>query len=129
MLAPGAQVLKTLYLANTGAAGNRVVDISVQSRSTSSEESDNALEHPDVTEHLQTLLVPTVDPIEISHTIAYTRPLNEWPGLADLRTFDAEFWDDRCGGGALISSKLVCIGQSEIEIESIRLKREVCIST
>jgi trafficking protein particle complex subunit 11 len=129
VLAPGLRVLKTLYLVNTGAAGHRMVDISVQSRSTDSEEIDESLEFQDVTDTLQTLIVPTVDPIEISHTVTYTRSLSEWPGLADLRTFDTDFCDDRRGGQALIKSKMVCVGPSEIEIESIRLEREVGITT
>lgn len=77
VLASGVCALKTLYLVNTGAAGNRMVDISVQSRSlTDSEETDGSLEFQDVTETLQTLIVPTVDPIEISHTVTYTRSLS-----------------------------------------------------
>lgn len=127
MLASGARILKTLYLVNTGAVGNRMVDISVQSKSTSFEETD--LEFLDITETLQTLIVPTVDPIKISHGITFTRSIREWAGLADLRIFDIDFWDDRCGGEALIDSKMICIGPSEIEIESIRLEREVRIFT
>ena len=128
MLAPGVHVIKTLYLVNTGAAGNRMVDISVQSRSTNSEAIDDSLEFQDVTETLQTLVVPTVDPIEMSQIVTYMRSLGEWPGLADLRTFDTDFWDDRCSGEALITSKIVCVGPSKIEIESIRLEKEVRIS-
>ena len=129
VLASGARILKTLYLVNTGAAGNRMVDISVQSRSTSSEATNDDLESLDVTEILQTLLVPTMDPIEISHSVTYTRPISEWLGLADLRTFDTSFWDDRCGGEALINSKMIYAGPSDIEIESIRLEREVRLSS
>jgi trafficking protein particle complex subunit 11 len=129
VLASGAHILKTLYLVNTRAAGNRMVDISVQSRSTSSEATDDDLETLDVTEILQTLLVPTVNPIEISHGVTHTRSTGEWLGLADLRTFDTDFWDDRCGGEALIDSKMICVGPSEIEIESIRLEREVRVSS
>jgi hypothetical protein len=113
---------------NTGAAGNRMVDISVQSRPTSSEETDDSLEFQDVTETLQTLIVPAVDSIEIDQTVTYSHSPSEWPGLADLRTFDADFWDDRFGGEALITSKIACVGPSGVEIESIRLEREVCTS-
>jgi hypothetical protein len=128
VLASGVRVTKPLYLLNTGAAGNRMVDISVQSRPTGSEETDDSLEFQDVTETLQTLIVPTVDSIEINQTVTYSHSPSEWPGLADLSTFDTGFWDDRFGGEALITSKITCVGPSEIEIESIRLEREVYTS-
>jgi hypothetical protein len=105
-----------------------MVDISVQSRPTGSEEIDDSLEFQDVTEILQTLIVPTVDPIESHHTVTYTRSTSEWTGLADLRTFDTDFWDNRHGSEALINSTMLCVGPSAIEIESIRLGREVCVS-
>jgi trafficking protein particle complex subunit 11 len=127
VLASGARVLKTLYLVNTGATGNRMVDISVQSRSTGSEETEDGLETQDISDTLRTLIVPTVDPIEITHVVTYSRSLNEWPGVADLRTFDTDFWEGRCGSEALIKSKIMCVGPSEIEIESIRMEAEVSI--
>src|ERR1700691_4065044 len=70
---PGVDVLKTLYLVNTGAAGDRILDISIQSRtmpkpspSGSTPISPDSQSYPsDTSEALQTLTVPTVNPITV----------------------------------------------------------------
>ncbi|KAF5372683.1 hypothetical protein D9615_009870 [Tricholomella constricta] len=73
VLAPGVSAVKTLYLVNTGAPGDRVIDISVQSRSTEAEADPAEPEGQDLTETLSTLVIPTVDPIKVSQTISFTR--------------------------------------------------------
>lgn len=128
VLKPGANCVKTLMMSNAGPPGNRVLDVSVRSRSPSDhpeqveETADDGLQN-DTTEILHTLIVPTVEPFKMSQEIVYRRSTSEWPGVADLRTFDGDHWDDR-GGEAIVNVRVGCSGPWPIEIESIVLERE-----
>lgn len=102
-----------------------MIDISIQSRSTDEFDPTQDPETQDVTETLRTLIVPTVYPIKITHDIAFARRPGDWPGLADLRTYDGDFWDDQSGSEALIDTTIECAGPSGIHIESITLERQV----
>ncbi|KAF5386217.1 hypothetical protein D9615_002311 [Tricholomella constricta] len=115
VLAPGISAVKTLYLVNTGAPGDRVVDISVQSRSTEAEADSAEPECQDLTETLRTLVIPTVDPIKVSQTISYTRGLAEWPGLADLNTFDGNIWNYSRTSEALVRTTFESAGPSAVQ--------------
>lgn len=130
IVAPGVNALKTLYLVNTGAAGDRTLDISIQSRSipksSSSAESSDVPAYPsDTSEALQTLTVPIVNPIKLSYDVGYTRALAERPGLAHLQTFEGDFWDDGEGGEALVSVRMEVVGPWSLEIQSVNLIRQV----
>lgn len=137
ILGPGVNVVKTLYLVNTGAAGDRVLDISIQSRaiSKSSPEAspttpispDTQAYRSDTSETLQTLTVPTIDPIKVSYGVGYRRPLTERPGLANLTTFEDEFWDDGEGGEALVNATMEVVGPWSLEILSAKLIHKVRI--
>ncbi|KII95624.1 hypothetical protein PLICRDRAFT_662357 [Plicaturopsis crispa FD-325 SS-3] len=133
VVAPGVNVLKTLHLINTGAAGDRVLDISVQSRSTATPapvESPTSPEYPasaalvDTNEILQTMVVPTAAPFKVTRHVSYRRALGEGPGLADLRTYEGDFWDDRDGGEAIVTTTLECTGPWGVDIESLKLDRK-----
>jgi trafficking protein particle complex subunit 11 len=133
-LAPGASAIKILHLVNTGAVGDRMIDISVQSRSTASashvENEDDTVNSPgvlDVTDTLRTVSIPTVDPFNFQTNTIYRRPLRQQPGLGDMRTFDKEYWDDSDGGEAFISSVFKCEGPWNLEIESFILSRMVSV--
>jgi hypothetical protein len=130
VVAPGVNVLKTLYLVNSGAAGDRTLDISIQSRTmpkfSSSDSLHNSQTYPsDTSEALQTLTVPTVNPIAVSYNVGYRRALAERPGLANLTAFDGEFWDDTNGGEALVSARMEIMGPYNLNVESVRLNRQV----
>ncbi|RDB24899.1 Trafficking protein particle complex subunit 11 [Hypsizygus marmoreus] len=123
-LAPGVSVVKTLHLTNTGAAGDRVVDISIQSRTLGSAADPENFELHDTTETLRTVVVSTVEPLKVTQTIVYRQGLGEWPGLADLRTFDGDFWDHNQAGEAVVNTRIECVGPFALEVESIRLERQ-----
>jgi trafficking protein particle complex subunit 11 len=136
-IAPGINVTKTLYLSSSGAPGNRMVDISIRSQSTTSTTSTTAPlesmsegsaapgELADASESLQTLFVPTVEPFTISFGVVYRRALGERYGLADLETFEPTFWDDGEGGEAEIDSKIVFSEPWGLEVVDARLKKQV----
>jgi hypothetical protein len=124
-LTPGVSVVKKLYLLNSGAVGDRMVDISIQSRSTNDFDATQDLEIQDVTETLRTLTVPTIEPLQVTQSVVYMRRSNKWPGLADLRSYDADFWDDRSGSEALIETTIECAGPLGLHIQSITLERQV----
>lgn len=135
VLQPGVSVIKTLHLLNTGSAGDRTIDVSIQSRSTASAFSPTTPVYPtspsvgttpqDSNETLQTLVIPTVRAIEMDHSVTYKRSLAPQMGVSDLRTFGGDYWDDAIGGEALITSTLRCNGPWSLKFESIRLDRKV----
>jgi hypothetical protein len=130
-------VLKTLYLINAGAPGDRILDISIQSRtiprslsSVSASVSRDSQSYPsDTNEALQTLTVPTLAPITILYDVGYRRALTKRPGPADLALYDSEFWDDREGGEALISAKMEVMGPYSLDILGVKLIRHVSCGT
>ena len=139
VLAPGVTIVKTLHLFNTGASGDRMIDISIQSRTVISgnngsdhagdreddEDFDGETSSHDSMEHLHMIVIPTTNPFKLSHSVVYRPALEPWPGLANLETFDKTFWDDRRGGQALVTATLSCVGPSSLIIESLRLERQV----
>ena len=141
VLAPGVTIVRTLHLFNTGASGDRMIDISIQSRATTTsklesdqaedqeededEDNDGETSSHDSMEHLHMIVIPTMNPFKLTHNVAYRHTLDPWPGLANLETFDEAFWDDRRGGEALVSATLSCVGPSSLNIESLKLDRRV----
>ena len=135
-LPPGVNVSKTLYLVNTGAPGDRALDISIRSQIKSKSppvslpaatpsSPETSADVFDTSETLQILTIPTVIPIKITYDVGYKRPLADRPGIANLKTFEDEFRDDGEGVEALISSRLETVGPWCLELLSIELDREV----
>ncbi|OCH86086.1 hypothetical protein OBBRIDRAFT_890731 [Obba rivulosa] len=132
VIPPGASLLKTIYLCSSGVAGDRTIDISVQSRSTATPEPSSPaspslsadISLVDKGETLQTLVVSAVEAFKLEHDVTYRRSLRPQPGPSDLRTFDADYWDDRDGGEAIVASTFVCSGPSSVAVEAIKLIRE-----
>lgn len=121
-----------MYLGCSGAVGDRVVDISVQSRTSSSAEPTTPVtpQSPSVTidagETLRTLVVPTVDPITVTHHVSYRQSTKPATGLGSLDAFESDYWED--AGEAYVTTTMACVGPSGVYVESIKLLREVCIS-
>jgi len=115
-ITPGATTLKTLYLKNTGGAGDRVLDISIQSRSPIPQ---------DTSEVLRTLSVPTVAPINVEYGVKYLYARRPLPGLTQLHTYENDYWDDGDGGDALVRARMACSGPWGISVETARLVRKV----
>lgn len=115
-IVPGATTHKTLYLTNTGGVGDRILDISLQSRSPVAQ---------DTSEVLRTLSVPTVAPMKVEYGVKYVHARRPLPGLTDLRTYESDYWDDGEGGEALIKARMVCAGPWSLSVETVRLVRKV----
>lgn len=115
-ITPGATTLKTLYLKNAGGAGDRVLDISIQSRSPIAQ---------DTSEVLRTLSVPTVAPINVEYGVKYLYASGPLPGLTQLHTYENDYWDDGEGGEALVRARMACLGPWGISVETTRLVRKV----
>ncbi|KIK09233.1 hypothetical protein K443DRAFT_671719 [Laccaria amethystina LaAM-08-1] len=131
VLGPGASGKKTIHLFNSGAGGERMIDVSIQSRPNDSEDetnedddNENDLLSDDKTETLRTLVIPTVNPFKVTSDVSYRHKQEPWPGLANLQTFDAKFWDDRRGGEAIASMKFECTGPWNLLLDSVTLERE-----
>ncbi|OBZ70000.1 Trafficking protein particle complex subunit 11 [Grifola frondosa] len=134
VIGPGVGIVKTLYLINAGCAGDRTVDISVQSRSTASPSSPitpNSPSSPSIArvidrgETLRTLVVPAIEPIEVTYEVSYRRSLNPQPGLADLETYKDGYWDESNSADAIVTNTISCAAPSVIMVESISLRPQV----
>lgn len=143
VLAPGVSTVKTLHMFNTSAGGDRVVDVSIQTKAVipkgddvgsvdddadSEEGDDEDVISRDMMEHLSLLVVPTINPVDVSFSISYERDTSPWAGLTDLATFEDSFWDCRRGGNAIVTLTLTCVGPWNLLIENIDLERKVCVT-
>ncbi|KAG2153198.1 Gryzun, putative trafficking through golgi-domain-containing protein [Suillus clintonianus] len=129
-IAPGVSATKTLYLVGSGAPGDRMLDISIQSTSiqpVSMSKGDDDAEprnssslgaHAtvDSCEKLQTIVIPTSGALAVTYDVAYSRSKNAIPALADLSTVEDDFWDDSYGGE--------CSAPCGLVIESLKLHRQ-----
>ena len=112
-----------------------MIDISIQSRATTAAPSNDIAHSPhdgpssaarlDVSETLQILIVPTVEPIKVAYETVYRRALGPRLGLADLRTFESEFWDDWQGGEGVVSARMECAGPWSLEVVSVEMVKQV----
>lgn len=131
VLEPGAETVKTLYLLNTGVVGDRTLDVSIRSQSTTqlpSSLSARTLEgtaSSDTNEKLHTLVIPVTQAIKITSNVTYQRSLQSQAGLADLRTYGNELWEDRVSGEATITSTFQCTASCGLRLESIQLENQV----
>jgi trafficking protein particle complex subunit 11 len=135
-LAPGVSAVRTLYLNCSVAAGDRIIDLSIQSHNTAYDPSSASFVIPqspsltpvDTGETLRTLVVPTIDPITVEYSVKYRRNPSAQLGLAELSTYDGDYWDESLGGIAIIGTTWTCSGPHGIRVESVTLSRGVCLS-
>lgn len=135
VLEPGVESVKTLYLLNTGVVGDRTLDVSIRSQPAASlpasptpQTADSAGLH-DVNETLQTLVVPTTQAIKITSNVTYQRSLQPHPGLADLKTYGNDFWEDTVSGEAIITSIFRCAASCGLKLEGIQFENQVRFMT
>ncbi|KAG9221235.1 hypothetical protein CCMSSC00406_0008930 [Pleurotus cornucopiae] len=128
-LSPGVSAVKVLHIVSTGAPGDRLVDVSIQSKppanhlqDESDAEGDSRL--VDLSEMLQTIAIPTVAPFKYSYGISYQHSIAGPAGLADLRTFESDYWDSSSGGEAVVCLNVEFIGPWPLTIESLDLVRK-----
>ena len=131
VMEPGAETVKTLYLLNTGAVGDRTLDVSIRSQSTARlpsspvhQTSESAGPY-DTNETLHTLVIPTTQAIKITSNVAYQRSLKPQAGLTDLRTYGNDLWEDSASGEATITSTFQCAASCGLRLENIRLENQV----
>lgn len=137
-IAPGVSATKTLYLVGSGAPGDRMLDVSIQSTSaqpgSTSKSDDDAVprsssslgEHAaiDSCEKLQTIVIPTSGALTATNDVAYRRSKNAMPALADLSTVEDDFWDDSHGGVAVVTTRIECSAPCGLVVESLKLHRK-----
>jgi len=114
---------------------------------------DEEEEEEETMEHLEVLVVDAVEPFRVEYEVMYAHssfPTSSsgtgtgWAGLADLKTFDASWWDERGRGAGEVAvcGKVIVGGVSEgdagegaekgddlervIVVESVELDRVVC---
>ncbi|KAI0776280.1 Gryzun, putative trafficking through golgi-domain-containing protein [Trametes elegans] len=131
LLAPGVSVLKKLHLTNAGVPGERIVDISVQSHSTTQQPvspvspvSPSAPPLVDRSETLRTLAVAAVQPLEVEYAVEYRRPTRPQPGISDLTTFDGGNRDEAAAVEAVVTSTIVVVAPVGLVIEGVVLHRK-----
>ncbi|EPQ55211.1 hypothetical protein GLOTRDRAFT_41884 [Gloeophyllum trabeum ATCC 11539] len=132
ILAPSVNVFKTLYLTSTCAPGDRMLDISIQSRSTASLTEPKSPVSPatdssvslDTSEELHTLIVPTVEAIKVNHEVTYRRTLDESQDIDSISAPDADFLTRAHGIHAVVATTLECVGPWGLSIERVTLHRK-----
>lgn len=132
IIAPGVSASKTLYLVGSGAPGDRMIDISIQSTSVqvASMTNDDDAEHPrssssssthaavDACEKLQTILIPMSRALSVTYDVSYRRSKNAIPAEDDV-------WGDSYGGVAIITARIECSAPCGLLIEGLKLHRQV----
>ena len=116
-----------------GNGGQRVLDISIQSRAVSpttpstptDRESELELPEADINsdfkEHLQTIVIPTVAPFEVVTNTLYHRITEPLRPMLDLDAFDgADFQSDV---QATVTTKVVANGPWDLEVQSIKVSQ------
>ncbi|KAI6029321.1 Gryzun, putative trafficking through golgi-domain-containing protein [Pisolithus microcarpus] len=133
IIAPGASVRKTFILVASGAAGNRTIDVSVQSNASSTlptvhrptglsmSSSTSSLAANDTNEFLRTLVIPATAPFSVTHDVEYQVSLCPARPLSELSTLGGDTWD---GGEVIIMTKLECMAPCGLEVEGLELKRQ-----
>jgi trafficking protein particle complex subunit 11 len=124
-LGAGEKVAKTICLTSTGGAGDRSLDLSFQSSSSSDSPPSETEQAAEATELLQSLVVPTVHPFKTEQKISYRRTSKATRGTLDLATFEGDFWDDSDGGEAVITTSISCTGPWGTKVEGFKLVRKV----
>ncbi|KAG6382017.1 Gryzun, putative trafficking through golgi-domain-containing protein [Boletus reticuloceps] len=137
---PGVSVVKTMVLVSSGAPGDRTIDISVQSRTTtepvpsqsrsqarspspSLSETLDASQDYDMGEVLRTLLIPTSSVFVVHQDVAYQRSLRPPPALADLFVLEDPHGEARAGGEAVVMTVVECAAPCGVELEKVALHR------
>ncbi|KAJ7647712.1 Gryzun, putative trafficking through golgi-domain-containing protein [Roridomyces roridus] len=123
VLQPGSSAVKTLRIISSGGAGDRMIDVSIQSTALGGRQTENP-ELQDMTETLQTLVVPTLDAFKVDFGLLHRRALGPRAEVADLRTYEYDFWDDSDGGEAVITTRVECTGPWGLEVSSVKLHRQ-----
>lgn len=125
VIKPGVVVAKTLHLLSHDTAGDRVLDISVQTRIPGSSSSDQDDSEGDVTENLQTVSIPTVDAFHLTQDVTYQHNEREWTVLTDLRSYEEDYEEYERGIEATIVTDISIVGPWSIYIECIKFDNEV----
>ncbi|KAF8119758.1 Gryzun, putative trafficking through golgi-domain-containing protein [Boletus edulis] len=140
MVQPGVSVVKTMVLVNSGAPGDRTIDISVQSRTTtgpvpsqsrsparspspSPSETLDASQDYDMGEVLRTLLIPTSSVFVVHQDVAYQRSLRPPPALTDLFVLEDPHGEARAGGEAVVTTVVECAAPCGVELEKVALHK------
>ena len=126
-----------MVLMSSGAAGDRTIDVSVQSSATVlgasqasarapspslSETADDVRNH-DTGEVLRTLVIPTSSAFVVRQDVAYQRSLEPPPGLADLGVLEAPW--ECVSGEAVVTTVVECTAACGVEVEGVTLCRTV----
>ncbi|KAF5354759.1 hypothetical protein D9756_005506 [Leucocoprinus leucothites] len=124
---PGVAVVKTLHLLSQGAAGDRILDISVQTKvpeglSPGDQETQESRE--DTMENLQTIVIPTVDAFQLTQDIAYQHNAEGWSALTDLESYEENHEDYRRGIEAIVVTDIRVVGPSSVYIEHVEFEEE-----
>ncbi|KAF9443796.1 hypothetical protein P691DRAFT_763944 [Macrolepiota fuliginosa MF-IS2] len=121
---PGAAVVKMLYLLSSSVAGDRVLDISVQTTSPGTIDEDQGHGANDVTETLNTMIVPTLESFRVVQDVSYQHNLKCWAGLADLASYDEDYEDDGRSTEAMVVTGICVAGPWSVHVERVEFEDE-----
>ncbi|KZV82442.1 hypothetical protein EXIGLDRAFT_843706 [Exidia glandulosa HHB12029] len=135
ILGPGEKMRHTLTLSSTRAGGDRVLDISVQSRAVTGDEEeivaaeadgdeslrleDHEGAKADTNEMLHTLVVPTIPPFDCSWTVSYARPLQSMREPADMAAYEPDAFESDVAANLMLTCTVP--GPWDVELKSVQL--------
>lgn len=120
---PGETIRQTLHLLTMGAAGERVVDISIQSRAIGVGATDTPELFADTNETLRTLIIPTVPSLHTSVDVTYQRLSGPLPSLLDFKLFEPDGFATE--HKAVVSLHLSNRGPCDLSIQAVKFVSKV----
>ncbi|EKM81164.1 hypothetical protein AGABI1DRAFT_37866 [Agaricus bisporus var. burnettii JB137-S8] len=122
IIRPGESVSKTLELLGSGAPGDRVLDISVQIRVPDDDDQDT--QAVNVTEKLQTIIVPTLEAFKVTQDVTYQHNLTKWNTLSDLMSYDEDYEDGGRGMEAMVITDINVAGPWPVYVEHVEFEND-----
>ncbi|KAH8827913.1 Gryzun, putative trafficking through golgi-domain-containing protein [Flagelloscypha sp. PMI_526] len=123
--------LESFTLLSKGAAGDRILDIAVQTRPASfdpdpdadEEEKDEAQHRADehTTETVKTVVIPVVDPLKAAFEVAYAGMRGQQSCPSDLALFEGQSWSNADGTEVTIGTQLEFSGPWVVDVHEIKL--------
>ncbi len=125
VVSPGQSVKQHMYLASAGSAGERVLDVSVQTKLVASSSSSTSAT-AEANETLRTIAIPVVYAFSGTSSVAYHRSPGQLAEHLDLTIYDKEHFTPQTR--AIMTTQITCGSKWDIEIADVAWVSKVHLS-